>query len=109
MSAGSTGACVPENELEPRYAANCSPAAINSPLTEEIHEGTAQGCRGVGKRPWNLGLQFQRGLSNGDWELEERTTKVQLLAGRCWCNVAPVRAAKMEVSVYAITVFGAVA
>ena len=35
-------------------------------------------------------------LSDGDWELEERTTKVQLLAGRCPCSVALSRRPKWK-------------
>ena len=46
-----------------------------------------------------MGLQFQRGLSDGDWELEERVTKKSCGAGRRSVYKVLIQAAKMEVPV----------
>ena len=44
-----------------------------------------------------MGLQFQRGLSDGDWELEERVTKKSCGAGRRSVYTVLIQAAKMEI------------
>ena len=46
-----------------------------------------------------MGLQFQRGLSDGDWELEERVTKKSCGAGRRSVYTVLIQAAKMEIPV----------
>ena len=46
-----------------------------------------------------MGLQFQRGLSGGDWELEERVTKKSCGAGRRSVYTVLIQAAKMEIPV----------
>ena len=69
------------------------------PLTEQIRRRNGAGRRGVGKRPGNMGLQFQRGLSDGDWELEERVTKKSCGAGRRSVYKVLIQAAKMEIPV----------
>ena len=47
--------------------------------------------------PRNLGLQFQRGLSDGDWDLEERATKKSGRAEAVSVHKGPVPAATMEI------------
>ena len=44
-----------------------------------------------------MGLQFQRGLSDGDWELEERVTKKSCGAGRRSVYTVLIQAATMEI------------
>ena len=44
-----------------------------------------------------MGLQFPRGLSDGDWELEERVTKKSCGAGRRSVYTVLIQAAKMEI------------
>ena len=46
-----------------------------------------------------MGLQFQRGLSDRDWELEERVTKKSCGAGRRSVYKVLIQAAKMEIPV----------
>ena len=50
------------------------------------------------KGPWNLTLQFQRGLRDGDWELEERATKMSCGAGRVSVYNGADPMAKTEIS-----------
>ena len=47
-----------------------------------------------------MGLQFQRGLSDGDWELDERVTKKSFGAGRRSVYKVLIQAAKMEIPAY---------
>lgn len=63
-----------------------------------VHKGKVE----IGNSSWYMGLQFQRGLSGADWELEERATKkfgraesVSLYKGADLI----IRAAKMEIPV----------
>ena len=74
-----------------RIAGNCRPRTFSSRNGER--------GRGVGKMPWNLELQFRRGVSDGAWELEDvRRRNLAVRSGRR-CIKELIWAAKTEISV----------
>ena len=60
-----------------RHRSTADLAVLDVRLADQGHlvKKRGKGAEVSEKCPWNLGLQFQRGLSDGDWDLEERATK----------------------------------
>ena len=82
-----------------RHRSTADLAVLDVRLADRGHlvKKRGKGAEVSEKCPWNLGLQFQRGLSDGDWDLEERATKKSGRAEAVSVYKGPVPAATMAI------------